>query len=117
MNEPREYELVGSPNPRAVWKFLPMVKFQERAGWHCRTNQHIQGLVPLTLGAMREKTPKTRKSDGLVVRGRDHRSWPTFEHFAEQVVVEQERINYRAQADGRNVEDAVRLRSFRLRVE
>jgi hypothetical protein len=42
-------------------------------------------------------------------RCRDHGSWPTFEHFAEQVVVEHQRTNYRAQAHGRNVEHAVRL--------
>jgi len=31
-------------------------------------NQHIQGFVPLPLGATHVKTPKTRKSDWLVVR-------------------------------------------------
>ncbi len=33
-----------------------------------RMNQQIQGFVPLPLGGTHVKTPKTRKSDWLVVR-------------------------------------------------
>ena len=48
-------------------------------------------------------------------RCRGHGSWPTFQHFAEQVVVGSQRTKYRAQAHGRDVEDAVRPRAFHPR--
>ncbi len=41
-----------------------------------------------------------------------HRSWPTFQNLAGQVVVGSQRTKYRAQAHGRNVEDAVQPRAF-----
>src|SRR5271157_2471040 len=59
---------VGPLTPGTVWTFSPVVQLHECAQRLGHMNQHIQGFVSLPLGATHVKTPKTRKSDWLVVR-------------------------------------------------
>jgi len=57
-----------SPTPSKVWMLKPVVQIHECAQRPGDTNQHIQRFVPPSPGATQVKTPKTRKSDWLMVR-------------------------------------------------